>query len=103
MVVAQTSLNAFNEIRLNLSKRQEEILNFFRFYGNHTNLEVSLISKIPINSVTPRINELINMEDSPLEMKGKRVSVIDGKVVGKNAFIWGLVSCGTICKKGGCI
>ena len=58
--VQETSFDAFAELKKGkLSARRQEVLNGFEQLKTATNLEVSDLLKIPINSVTPRTNELV--------------------------------------------
>jgi len=57
--VQHTSIDAYYS--LNLSKRQSMIYYWINHLGNATNLEISHRSKIPINQVTPRTNELVKI------------------------------------------
>ena len=57
--IQQTSLFAYrNDILPNLGQRQQEVLKIFKDGENYTNNEIAHILFIPINTVTPRVNEL---------------------------------------------
>ncbi len=59
--VQQTSIDSFRSLQ-NLGARQKAILDIIASKKNGiTNLEISHISHIPINQVTPRTNELVKM------------------------------------------
>ena len=55
----QTSIDAYHEIRHELGKRQQLVYDCIKNNGSSTNLEISKIMHLPINSVTPRTNELV--------------------------------------------
>lgn len=54
----QTSLDAFSSVRPSLGDRQQMVYDLIRCFGPLTNKEVSSLSGLPINSVTPRTLEL---------------------------------------------
>ena len=59
-MLQQTSLNAFNTITEQLGERQQRIIEFFYKHNGHdfTNTEIADQLLLPINCVTPRVNEL---------------------------------------------
>ena len=57
----QTSIEAYNAIKKELGQRQQEVYDGFLGNGSCTNLEISKAMGIPINSVTPRTNELVKL------------------------------------------
>ena len=82
--VQETSLDAFRELKKGkLSARRQEVLNGFGQLKTATNLEVSDLIKIPINSVTPRTNELVKL--GVLLKMGLRKCSISGNT----AIVWG--------------
>ena len=82
--VQETSLDAFTELKKGkLSARRQEVLNGFEQLKTATNLEVSDLIKIPINSVTPRTNELVKL--GVLVKMGLRKCSISGNT----AIVWG--------------
>jgi hypothetical protein len=58
--VRNTSIQAFRSID-NLSHRQEDVLSALGGLGTACNLEVASSLHLPINSITPRMNELVKM------------------------------------------
>lgn len=61
MPVANTSKMAYDIIRFELSDRQALVYNFLNDNdkeNGYTNSEISAAIMLPINSVTPRMNEL---------------------------------------------
>jgi len=84
MSVRQTSLEAYKEIQHELGKRQRFVYEGFYNHGQHTNLEISVLLKLPINQVTPRTNELVKKRR--LIEIGKRTCNISGR----NAIVWGI-------------
>lgn len=82
--VQETSLDAFSELQKGkLSEKRQEVLNGFEQLKSATNLEVSDLIKLPINSVTPRTNELVKM--GVLIIMGRRKCSISGNT----AIVWG--------------
>ena len=74
----QTSIWAFQALR-NLSGRQAAVYNLIRHHGPISNLELAERIGLPINSITPRTNELVA---KGLVREGKRgVSPITGRTV----------------------
>jgi len=60
-MIQKTSLDAYNSIQPELGYRQNTIYKIIRIYPNSSNHDISRISGIPINSVTPRVHELRDM------------------------------------------
>ena len=58
MTLAQTSLFAFEAVRLDLSNRQREIYALLDPDVGYTNAEIARLARLPINCVTPRVLEL---------------------------------------------
>lgn len=63
MMVEDTSLDAYIEIKPTLGSRQKAVLDAIHhivstFNTYPTNLEISKFMGLPINSITPRTNEL---------------------------------------------
>lgn len=82
-----TSLDAFSEIKTELGARQRVVLdaiNYIIYTRNTypTNLEISEFLGIPINSITPRTNELSKL--GKIWNNGKRTC----KVSGRMAYTW---------------
>ena len=57
----QTSIESYQYVKKDLGERQQAIYDGFTGNGSCTNLEISKLMSIPINSVTPRTNELVKM------------------------------------------
>lgn len=57
--IQQNSLEAYEAIKPKISKMQKKIFDIIKDYGYISALRISLNSDIPINSVVPRINELM--------------------------------------------
>lgn len=56
-----TSLDAWCKVKNKLTCRQIQVLHTIEKYPNHTNSELSKIMRIPLQSVTPRTGELLNL------------------------------------------
>ncbi len=78
----QTSILSFDSIT-NLGERQQKVLNSLHVYGSATNLELSRRLGLPINSITPRVNELREM--GLVSMDGTTV-----EVTGRKAIVWSI-------------
>jgi len=58
MVIRETSLRAYLEIKPSLGKRQLEVLNALKELKIASNTQIADYMNRPINTITPRINEL---------------------------------------------
>lgn len=58
MTSQQTSLSAWDSIQNTIGQRQLQVYQALKEMGEATNLMISNRTNIPINVVTPRINEL---------------------------------------------
>lgn len=57
-MIQQTSLEAFEEVKKELGKRQQQVYDWLKYFGPATNNMISNSIKLPINSITPRVYEL---------------------------------------------
>lgn len=73
----ETSLESFSNIQKELGTRQKIVYSGFARFGILTNLEISKCLNIPINQITPRTNELVNM--GYLAPHSKRICSISGR------------------------
>ena len=82
----QTSLKAYKELReADLGQRQFRVLQAFRKFGDHTDLEmVKLMNLMDANMLRPRRNELVS--EGFIEEKGKRKC----RISDRTAIIWGV-------------
>ena len=82
--IQQTSLTCYKELADDgiLCARQSQVLSAFKAHGCHTNLEISRITGLPINTITGRVRELVKM--GLLEEIGKKRDT-----TGRTAIIWG--------------
>jgi len=55
----KTSLLAYNQILDSLGRRQKIVFDIIEDLGPLNNRQISTILNIPINSITPRVNELV--------------------------------------------
>lgn len=82
MGVADTSLLAYSDIKVDLGARQKKILEIITYLGSCTNTEITRYSGIAINRVTPRV----------LELRDKGLVILDTKrkckVTGRLAMAW---------------
>jgi len=84
-MIQDTSLLAYQKVQVN--KRQQQILNFFKRYPKHynwTNMEIANRLNWSINRVTPRVGEL--------RKKGLLVTALKRSctVTGNTAYAWRL-------------
>lgn len=77
-MIQQTSLEAFWSVT-NLSSRQEAVKNILSLYGPLSNLEIANKLNMPINSITPRTNELV--EKGVVEEAHRDISPITNRRV----------------------
>jgi predicted transcriptional regulator len=82
----QTSLNTYKDITETglTGDRQKQVYEIIQKEQPLTNLEVSNFLNLPINCITGRVNELVQM--GFIEKKGKRI-----QATGREAIVWGLV------------
>lgn len=85
-IVAQTRLEAYFDMRYSgeLGKRQTQVFQGFRDFGDHTSLEMVELLHLPINTISGRINDLVQ-KFGLLEEKGEK-----WQHTGRRAIIWGL-------------
>lgn len=74
----------FNEIKPNLGERQKAIYNALNGYQGLTNTELASLINWPINTVTPRVNELVKL--GLVEEVEKRKC----RATGRRAIAWGV-------------
>jgi len=84
MVVQQTSLLAYRSLN-NLGERQQQVFNVIKKLGKCSNIEISKILNLPINSITGRTNEL--MKNNLIECKEKKICTYTKRKV----ILWGLI------------
>jgi hypothetical protein len=60
-MIQDTSLWAYNLATQNLGKKQKEVLDTLRYFPDATNAEIAQKLGWPINRVTPRTGELIEL------------------------------------------
>ena len=58
----QTSLEAYIQVMKDLGKRQRQVLEAIKRLGKCTRLEIANHIRLPINSITPRVKELIELD-----------------------------------------
>jgi len=83
-MIQTTSIESHNEIKKELCHRQLEVLNFLAMNGASSNAEIARGLHLPINSITPRTNELVKKEY--LEQKGKTIDT-ESK---RRTIVWGI-------------
>ncbi|MHA1676858.1 MAG: hypothetical protein ACTSU6_06740 [Candidatus Njordarchaeales archaeon] len=80
--VQQTSLEAFEEIKASLGKRQRQVYLKLKELGSATNCMLAEALKLPINSITPRVYELRKLRLVGVSEVGYC------KVTGRKAIYW---------------
>lgn len=78
-MMLDTSLDAFQSIKPELGSRQKVVFDVICHLGTPTNTEISNYLGIPINSITPRVNEL--RKKGLVRDAGKRECRITGSLV----------------------
>ena len=79
----ETSREAYHSVQPKLVGKRKEVLNCLVTNGNMTNGEVADFLHWPINTVTPRMNELV---------KDDYVVAVNWKIgpTGRKAIVWGV-------------
>ena len=85
MEIADTSLLAYADIKVELGVRQKAVLDVITYLGICTNTEISKFLGLPINQITPRVFEL--REKGCVVLDTKR----ECKVTGRLAMAWKVV------------
>ncbi len=93
MTIQQTSLEAYNKIKPELGKKQQELLNLFKEKVILYDKEASKLLNLPINCVTARRNELEKM--GLIRKICPRMSIYSGCMVNQYK-IWGYASDGEV-------
>jgi hypothetical protein len=57
-MIQQTSLDSFKETKKNLYNLQKAVYESIFLLENPNNMDISIFLNKPINSITPRVNEL---------------------------------------------
>ena len=60
-MIQQTSMEAYDSIKTELGERQQQVYDTIEQHEGVSNLDISQILSLPINSVTPRVKELRNI------------------------------------------
>jgi hypothetical protein len=81
-MIAQTSLEAFESIKKELGKRQMDVYLAIKQLGEADNLTISKFLGLPINSITPRCQELRSKKLVGVSKIGK------SKYTGRNVICW---------------
>jgi DNA-binding MarR family transcriptional regulator len=79
----ETSHLAWDSVQKDLTAKQKVVMWAFKSQGKMTNAQMSEFLGWPINTVTPRVGELVKM--GVIEAKG----VIRG-TTGRSAIVWGV-------------
>lgn len=98
MTVQETSKIAyFSEVKPTLGARQEEVMSAFRTGKTFTNSELAAYLNWPINTVTPRVNELAHpYPKKPSKVAFSRPALLEEKErrhcskTGRMAIVWGI-------------
>lgn len=83
-MIQETSQLAFQEVLPTLSDRHQKVLQVLSTVPDATNSELSRMLGWEINRVTPRVNELVNLEKPLIEQARKRSC----KITGRTAIAW---------------
>lgn len=82
LMIQQTTLDAYILLQPKLNKLQEKVYNALSIY-DMTNLELSEHLNMPINCITPRVNEL--RKKGLIREKGYKIQKTNRK-----AILWGI-------------
>lgn len=77
-MIAQTSMLAYIDVMPSIGAKQKRVYDYIKLIGPSTNLEVSRNTGMPINTVTPRTNELVKI--GMLKQCGKRKCLVSGRI-----------------------
>lgn len=61
-MIQETSINSFHIIKSDLGNRQKEVYESILLLFEPNNLDISIWLNKPINSITPRVNELLKKD-----------------------------------------
>lgn len=78
-MIQDTSMEAYQNIKPELGSRQKVVLDVIRHLNSPTNVEISRYLGLPINTITPRVNEL--RKKGLVCNAGKRNCSITGSMV----------------------
>jgi len=76
MVGVDTSIEAFNEVKKTLAKRQQEVYNAIFKFPNRTSAEYAKLLLLPLRSVAPRITEML--QDGKIKRGDRRICFVTG-------------------------
>jgi len=76
MVSIDTSLEAFNEVKKTLAKRQAEVYNAIFKLPNRTSAEYAKTLLLPLRSVAPRITEMLH--NNLIKRYDRRICFVTG-------------------------
>ncbi len=79
MVLRQTSLDAYNSVKPRIGDRHKQVADVLAIYGPLADLDISMLANLPINCVTPRRGELVQM--GFVEEHGTKLGVNGVKVL----------------------
>lgn len=82
MMIRDTSIISYRDIKSQLGARQKVVLDVIRHLGTPTNAEISRYLGLAINTITPRTNELV--KKCLVCDVGKRECTITGRM----AYAW---------------
>ena len=74
-----TSLDAWQSVKQTLGTRQQAVYDIIQYLKSPTNTEISKFMGMPINSITPRTNEL--RAKGMVRDAGKRICNVTGQLV----------------------
>jgi len=81
-MIRNTSTLAYNDIKSTLGARQRVVLDIIHYLEAPTNLEISRYLGLPINTITPRTNELV--KKGLVCNAGQKICSISGRM----AYAW---------------
>ncbi len=75
-MMIDTSLDAFNEVKKTLAKRQQQVYNAIFKLPNRTSAEYAKTLLLPLRSVAPRITEML--QDGKIKRGERRTCFVTG-------------------------
>lgn len=76
MTMISTSLDAFEQVKKTLAKRQAEVYNCIYKLPNRTSAEIAKTLLLPLRSVAPRITEML--QSGRIKRGNRRICFVTG-------------------------
>lgn len=85
-MIQETTLDSYRKLKQEgkIQTRERQLFLLLKGYGNKTDRQMAIFLNLPINSITPRRNELV--KKGLVEEKGKRFDLVTNRTV----ILWGV-------------